>query len=489
MIYNFNNKDEKEFFFKEHINTIFDYILIGSGPASHVFHEYLKKKNKKILVIEKGNLSVEKNLPQSNKESIISNNNLKIKKNSKISAIGGTANIWAGVSSYIEKIEMISRWGKCKNLWPINHSEITNYYKKFKSKYGFMATEQIKDLNKKNRDNGIYRKRNFHFLINPFKFNILSNHIGTKFLINAKVNYLDQINNRNYIELIDKTKIFSKKIIICCGGLETNFLILRSLKNGKLKNIENKSIAGKFFMDHPKFFVGTTFATKKNFKLLKDISLKRKGNSYFYKGISLSEEIQIKKKMLNSYVRFEKYSYLYLKKKIKEKKLNFKNYLNLILLLIYKLFNKDHLLEMYKITLYNEMVPDKKNKITYLKKNNKEIFDISYKLTKREFKTINFLIKTLTDKMGLVINNKNFKKKEFKNIFKDSSHHMGGTIMGINKKNSFVNKNLEIHGAKNIFICSTSVFPTSGSFNPTMTLCSLAIRLAYFLNEKSLHKS
>ena len=66
---------------------------------------------------------------------------------------------------------------------------------------------------------------------------------------------------------------------------------------------------------------------------------------------------------------------------------------------------------------------------------------------------------------------------------------MGGTIMGNNKKNSFVNKNLEIHGAKNIFICSTSVFPTSGSFNPTMTLCSLAIRLAYFLNQKSLHKS
>jgi len=230
MIYNFNNKDEKEVFYQKHINTAFDYILIGSGPASYVLHEYLKKQNKKILVIEKGNISIKENIPQSNKESLISNDNLKIKKDSKVSAIGGAGNVWAGVSSYIEKIEMFSRWGPYKNLWPINHSEIINYYKKFKSKYGFMVIDQLKDLNKENRDNGVYRKRNFYFLIKPFRFNLLSNYTGTKFLINAKVNYLDQINNKNYVELDNKIKIFSKKIIICCGGLETNFLILRSLK-------------------------------------------------------------------------------------------------------------------------------------------------------------------------------------------------------------------------------------------------------------------
>ena len=70
------------------------------------------------------------------------------------------------------------------------------------------------------------------------------------------------------------------------------------------------------------------------------------------------------------------------------------------------------------------------------------------------------------------------------NILLDSSHHMGGTIMGVSKKNSFVNKNLQIHGVRNVYICSTSVFPTSGSLNPTMTLCSLAIKLAKYLNKQ-----
>ena len=57
--------------------------------------------------------------------------------------------------------------------------------------------------------------------------------------------------------------------------------------------------------------------------------------------------------------------------------------------------------------------------------------------------------------------------------------------MGNNYKKSVVNKNLKIHGIKNIYICSTSVFPTSGSVNPTMTLCALAVRLANYLNSKS----
>ena len=69
------------------------------------------------------------------------------------------------------------------------------------------------------------------------------------------------------------------------------------------------------------------------------------------------------------------------------------------------------------------------------------------------------------------------KRKEILSSGNNSSH------WNRNKNNSFVDKNLQIHGVHNIYICSTSVFPTSGSFNPTMTLCSLAIKLAKHLNK------
>ena len=44
-----------------------------------------------------------------------------------------------------------------------------------------------------------------------------------------------------------------------------------------------------------------------------------------------------------------------------------------------------------------------------------------------------------------------------------------------------VDKNLRVLGLKNIFCCSSAVFPTSGSANPTLIICALAERLSKFL--------
>ena len=57
-------------------------------------------------------------------------------------------------------------------------------------------------------------------------------------------------------------------------------------------------------------------------------------------------------------------------------------------------------------------------------------------------------------------------------------HHMGGTIMGDNEKNSVVNSDLKIHGSKNCFVLGSSVFPSGGHANPTLTILQLSFRLS-----------
>ena len=59
----------------------------------------------------------------------------------------------------------------------------------------------------------------------------------------------------------------------------------------------------------------------------------------------------------------------------------------------------------------------------------------------------------------------------------DASHHMGGLIYP-----KIVNKNLKLNGTKNIYCCSSAIFPTSGSLNPTFTICALALRLGNYLS-------
>ena len=51
------------------------------------------------------------------------------------------------------------------------------------------------------------------------------------------------------------------------------------------------------------------------------------------------------------------------------------------------------------------------------------------------------------------------------------------------KENGVVDKNLETHFVKNLYICSSSVFPTSSYTSPTYTIGALAIRLSEHLIE------
>jgi choline dehydrogenase-like flavoprotein len=47
-----------------------------------------------------------------------------------------------------------------------------------------------------------------------------------------------------------------------------------------------------------------------------------------------------------------------------------------------------------------------------------------------------------------------------------------------------VDKNCQVHGLSNLFVAGSSVFPTAGSGTPTMTLVSLALRLADHIKER-----
>jgi len=57
-------------------------------------------------------------------------------------------------------------------------------------------------------------------------------------------------------------------------------------------------------------------------------------------------------------------------------------------------------------------------------------------------------------------------------------HHMGTTKMGDDPAASVVVASLQTHDLDNCWIASSSVFPTSGAMNPTLTIAALALRCA-----------
>jgi choline dehydrogenase-like flavoprotein len=67
--------------------------------------------------------------------------------------------------------------------------------------------------------------------------------------------------------------------------------------------------------------------------------------------------------------------------------------------------------------------------------------------------------------------------------FTDASHHIGTTRMSVSERTGVVDSNGRVYGTHNLFAAGSSVFTTSGSANPTLTIVALAIRLADHLKK------
>jgi choline dehydrogenase-like flavoprotein len=62
-------------------------------------------------------------------------------------------------------------------------------------------------------------------------------------------------------------------------------------------------------------------------------------------------------------------------------------------------------------------------------------------------------------------------------------HHIGTTRMHPDPSLGVVNEDCRVHGVANLYVAGSSVFPTAGAANPTLTITALALRLADHLKE------
>lgn len=65
---------------------------------------------------------------------------------------------------------------------------------------------------------------------------------------------------------------------------------------------------------------------------------------------------------------------------------------------------------------------------------------------------------------------------------RDGLHQVGTTRIGSSPAEGVVDGSLKVWGTRNLYVCASSAFPTSGQANPTFLLVAFALRLAEHLS-------
>ena len=452
-------------------------IIVGSGPAGLTLALELEKKKINSILIEAGSNEYNEKELRFMQGNLIGNGYDAI-STSRLRQFGGSSGHWGGLCNLFDNHDFRD--------WPIQKSDLDPYILKAKKililRHKFYKENLNENLNIYNVEWSKVKFGEKYFNhVKKSKFIFLS--LNTVFLnFNGKNGYIKSITcyKKKYINL--KANYY----ILNCGGIENSRLLLWSqFKKPELFN--QRLPIGNFFMDHPFHRVGEGVIIRdKLFSYFKNNNIVNTpifSCARFF-NMSMNPNFLKQKKILNSgiYITFSDikndnfFNQLrciapnYIRRLTDIRKLNDIHHM------VIDLLQEEQALYENKITLGNNLDP-LNIPLIEMHTSKSEKLKNSAAETMNEFS--NFL---LNNDIGRVaIKEYVFYKKDYE-LEGIGGHHMGGTRIGESNKDSVVDKNLKVHGFKNLFINGSSIFRTGGHCHPTNTIIQFTLRLSDHLS-------
>lgn len=144
----------------------------------------------------------------------------------------------------------------------------------------------------------------------------------------------------------------------------------------------------------------------------------------------------------------------------------------------------------YRLTLINESSPYPDSRLSL--QSERDILGLrrirlDWRINPADFNSIETVVRSLSAWLGrLGLGRVQFTRPispETITQFGTGMHHMGTTRMSASPREGVVDPDCRVHGTENLYVASSSVFPTSGYANPTLTIVALSLRLAAQLKE------
>jgi choline dehydrogenase-like flavoprotein len=319
-------------------------------------------------------------------------------------------------------------------------------------------------------------------------------------------------------------KVKAKLNVIAAGGLENARLLLLSkdVINNGLGN--QHDLVGRFFMEHPHQWneVGTYYPSESaGYRNLDTYGVHYRYGTPVMGYLTLNNQLLKEEKLLNATVGIDAHKYILTPRGLSEAKIGLKNiakilkrgrplnnlskdlqlFLQNLDTIIYEIMRRSVRGDLKKWNRYgegytrvnvkymSEQEPNPESRVLLGSEKdkygqNKILLD--WKVTENDLRSIKKSL-TIIDR-ELQNDNLGYLEIDFSDLkpsrhLHGGYHHMGTTRMSSNPHDGVVNEHCRLHGTNNLFIAGSSVFPTCGYANPTLTIVALSLKLAEYFKK------
>jgi choline dehydrogenase-like flavoprotein len=463
---------------------------------------------------------------------------------SRVRYFGGSCNIWAGRAMIYNETDLRPRSWLDEAAWPIDFSELEDYYAAASRILKLPSYDKLDPQTWRAElsefEAGLFDSPSFKpnvsvFAKAPARFGYQSKSYkavrdsrAITVYINSNVVNLSLNESHSRVVRVDvaclngvRFAVKANVIVLACGGLENTRILMAS--NSQIAGGIGSAYGqlGRYYMDHPRAVYGRIKLTRK-VKLDHFLGMPVSGGK-IQLGIGLSEQVQADEGLLDNYLSLEpSYSigsvelyaaFVKLMKRLLRKgysgeRFDFRNpeiagvpemiYLltpkellpHFLYYTYYKCshFAKSILANLTHVSLvhYSEQEPIYASRV-YLDDERDKLgmpkLVLDWRVSDRSLHSSLRLLRLVDEHFRR--HDTGFFEGNLDAVealpYTDASHHLGTTRMSTDPKRGVVDVNCRVHGVDNLYVTGSSVFPTAGHANPTLTIAAMSLRLAAHL--------
>ena len=506
-----------------------DLCIVGSGFAGWTIAEELRDSGLRILILESGGIKPE---PDSDALSEIESVGVPL-INGRSRVLGGTSHIWTGRCIPLDGIDYETRPWVPLSGWPFERDTIAPYLDRASEYLG--AGPYRPDRTRPNPVGFAERPDVDPALLTstwwqysggnkrkPVRFGpdfLARGSTNLRVLVHATVTHLNTDASGAILELVEiadargkRATVQPRAVVLCAGGVENARILLYSNRTMPRGVGNGYDVVGRFLMDHPHTADLVRFDPRDRARVHALFGPYEadgpRGQQMWEWGLALSPAVQRRDGLLNCAALPEEYlapddPIEAAKRLCRGPRGHAMSDLGLIVsqpgfvlgALYARLRKRLVTRKLRKIGMFArvEQTPDRDSRIRLTEQRDRlglPIPEMDWRIGGQERASLAVLGQNIASefkRLGLLpvyVADWAQDGRHDDAMLVDSCHPSGTTRMASNPRYGVVDANCQVHGVAHLYAAGSSVFPTVGHANPTLTIVALAIRLAHHLRER-----